>query len=188
MFTGIINNLGRVLIKNKNVLIIKTEKGFLARLEKGISVAVDGICLTVVAYNKNSFEVDIMPETANKTNIKYLRSEDLVNLELPATTNSFLSGHIVEGHIDGIGRLQNLTKKNNSHILKISLPNFLLKYIVVKGSVAVNGISLTVIEVSKDYFKVGIIPHTWQGTMLHTIRVGDVVNIEVDILAKYIEK
>ena len=188
MFIGIINNLGRVFSKNKNVLIIKTEKDFLDCLEEGISVAVDGICLTVVAYNKNFFEVNIMPETANKTNIKYLQSGDLVNLELPATANSFLSGHIVEGHIDGTGRLQSLTKKNNSHILKISLPNYLLKYIVVKGSIAINGISLTVMEVTKKYFTIGIIPHTWVTTMLHTIRVGDVVNVEVDILAKYVEK
>ena len=188
MFIGIINNLGTVSNKTKASLIIKTDKDFLARLEKGMSVAVGGICLTVVAQNKNSFEVNVMPETINKTNIKYLRLGNMVNLELPTTLNSFLSGHIIQGHVDVTGKLQSLTKKNNSHILKISIPSSLLKYIVTKGSIAVNGISLTVIEVNKNYFSVGIIPHTWKETMLHTIKTGDVVNVEVDILAKYVEK
>ncbi|MEK7161923.1 MAG: riboflavin synthase [Patescibacteria group bacterium] len=188
MFTGIITNLGTVFSKTKTSLMIKTDKDFLTRLEKGASVAIDGICLTVVNYNKNSFEVNVMPETANRTNIQYLQSENLVNLELPTTANSFLSGHIVQGHIDGTGRLQGIIKKNNSHILKFSIPNSLSKYIVEKGSIAVNGTSLTVIEVAKSYFTVGIISHTWAKTMLHTIKVGDFVNVEVDILAKYVYK
>ena len=188
MFTGIITNLGTVFNKTKTSLIVKTDKDFLTRLEKGTSVAIDGICLTVVTYNKNSFEVNVMSETANRTNIQYLQSGNLVNLELPPTANSFLSGHIVQGHIDGTGRLQGLTKKTNGRILKFSIPNSLSKYIVKKGSIAVNGISLTVIEVAKSYFTVGIIPHTWKKTMLHTIKVGDVVNVEIDILAKYVEK
>ena len=188
MFTGIITNLGTVFSKTKTSLMIKTDKDFLTRLEKGASVAIDGICLTVVNYNKNSFEVNVMPETVNRTNIQYLQSENLVNLELPTTANSFLSGHIVQGHIDGTGRLQGIIKKNNSHILKFSIPNSLSKYIVEKGSIAVNGTSLTVIEVAKSYFTVGIISHTWAKTMLHTIKVGDFVNVEVDILAKYVYK
>lgn len=188
MFTGIITHLGRVLNKTKTSLIIKTNNDFLGRLEKGTSVAIDGICLTVVTSNKNSFEVNVMPETASRTNIQYLPSGNLVNLELPITANSFLSGHIVQGHIDGTGRLQGITKKNNSHILKFSITNSLSKYVVEKGSIAVNGISLTVIEADKNYFTVGIIPHTWKKTMLYTIRVGDAVNLEVDILAKYVEK
>lgn len=188
MFIGIVNNIGAVSNKTRTTLVIKTDKNFLARLEKGMSVAVDGICLTVVAHNKNSFEVNTMPETINKTNIKYLRSGNLVNLELPATANSFLSGHILEGHIDTTGRLRSLTKKNNSRTLKISIPKPFLRYIVAKGSIAVNGISLTVVEVDKDYFSVGIIPYTWKKTMFHVIRAGDMVNVEVDILAKYVEK
>ena len=188
MFTGIINNLGAVVNKTKTSLIIKTDKDFLTGLEKGASVAIDGICLTVVTYNKNSFKVNVMPETINRTNIQYLQSGNLVNLELPTTANSFLSGHIVQGHIDGTGRLQNITKKNNSHLLKFSVPNSLSRYIVEKGSITVNGISLTVIEVAKNYFTVGIIPHTWAKTKFLTIKVGDFINVEVDILAKYVEK
>lgn len=188
MFTGIITNLGTVFSKNKNVLIIKTDNDFLTGLEKGASVAIDGICLTVVTYNKNSFEVNVMSETANRTNIQYLQSGNLVNLELPTTANSFLSGHIVQGHIDGTAKLQDIIHQRNSHILKLSIPNSLSKYVVEKGSIAVNGISLTVIEVAKGYFTVGIISHTWAKTVLHTIKVGDFVNVEVDILAKYVEK
>ncbi len=188
MFTGIITNLGRVFNKTKTSLIIKTDKDFLIGLEKGTSVAIDGICLTVVAYNKSSFKVNVMPETANRTNIQYLQPGNLVNLELPPTANSFLSGHIVQGHIDGTTKLQDIMHQGNSYILKFSIPNSLSKYIIEKGSIAVNGISLTVIEVAKNYFTVGIIPHTWKKTMLHTIKVGGVVNVEIDILAKYVEK
>lgn len=188
MFTGIITNLGRVVNKTKTSLIIKTGKDFFIGLDKGRSVAVDGICLTVVTYNKNSFEVNIMPETVSRTNIQYLQLGDLVNLELPATAQSFLSGHIVQGHIDGTGKLLSIVKKNNSNILKFSIPTPLSKYIVEKGSIAVNGVSLTVIEATKKYFVVGIIPHTWKKTMLHTINVGNAVNLEVDILAKHVEK
>ncbi len=188
MFTGIINNLGTVVNKTKTSLIIKTDNDFLTGLKKGTSVAIDGICLTVVTYNKNSFKVNIMPETTNRTNIQYLQSENLVNLELPTTANSFLSGHIVQGHIDGTGRLQSIIKKNNSYILKFSISNSLSKYVVEKGSITVNGISLTVIKSAKNYFTVGIIPYTWEKTMLHTIKIGDFVNVEVDILAKYTYK
>ncbi|MBI3366379.1 riboflavin synthase [Candidatus Roizmanbacteria bacterium] len=188
MFTGIITHLGTVFNKTETSLIIKTDKNFLTGLEKGTSVAIDGICLTVVTYNKNSFKVNMMPETVNRTNIQYLQSGNLVNLELPTTANSFLSGHIVQGHVDGTGRLQGIIKKNNSYILKFSIPNSLSKYVVEKGSIAVNGISLTVIKSVEDYFTVGIIPHTWEKTMLHTIKIGNAVNVEIDILAKYVEK
>lgn len=188
MFTGIITDLGTVVNKTKTSLLIKTGKDFLAGLEKGRSVAIDGICLTVVTYKKDSFKVNIMPETVSRTNIQYLQLGALVNLELPVTANSFLSGHIVQGHIDGSGKLLSILKKNNSHILKFSIPAPLSKYIVEKGSIAVNGISLTIIEAAKKYFVVGIIPHTWEKTMLYTIKIGDFVNVEIDILAKYVEK
>ncbi len=188
MFTGIITHVGRVFNKTKTSLIIKTDKNFLTGLEKGASVAIDGICLTVVTNNKNSFEVNVMSETASRTNIRYVQSGNLVNLELPATANSFLSGHIVQGHIDGTAKLQDIIHQGNSHIFKFSIPNSLSQYIVEKGSIAVNGISLSIVGVAKNYFTVGIIPHTWKKTTLHIIKVGDFVNIEVDILAKYVEK
>lgn len=188
MFTGIITNLGRVINKSESSLIIKTEKELINSLSKGASIAVDGICFTVVDLAEDSFSVDFMPETEKKTNIKYLQTGDLVNLELPATPNSFLSGHIVQGHVDGIGKLESIKKEDNSHILKFSISKDVSKYIVKKGSIAVNGISLTAIDAGEGFFTVGIIPHTWNKTMLRQLKLGDYVNIEVDILAKYLEK
>ncbi len=188
MFTGIITNLGEVVNKSGNKLIIKTDRNLINKLSKGTSIAVNGICLTVVNSLEDSFSIDFMPETEKKTNIKYLQIGSIVNLELPATADSFLSGHIVQGHIDEVAKLETITKEGNSYILKFSIPKNISKYIVEKGSIAVNGISLTVIDIEDKFFTVGIIPHTWDKTMLHTIKSGDYVNIEIDVLAKYVEK
>lgn len=188
MFTGIITHLGKVANKSENSLIIKTDKKFITSLSKGASIAIDGVCLTVVDLTQDTFRVDYMPETEKKTNIKYLQTGSLVNLELPATATSLLSGHIVQGHIDGVAKLEAITPESNSYVLKFTIPKVLSKYIVEKGSITVNGISLTVISVGDNFFIVGIIPHTWDKTMLHTIKTGDYFNIEVDILAKYLEK
>ena len=186
MFTGIITNLGEILKKTDKDLRIKAETKLLKKLEKGMSIAINGICLTVVRIKKEYFEVDFIPETDNRTNIKYLDEGSLVNLELPATAFSFLSGHILQGHIDGISKLMSIKKKGNSYTLKFAVSSALFKYIVEKGSIAVNGISLTVTRVQNNYFTVAIIPFTWKKTMLRTLKIGDFVNIEVDILAKYI--
>lgn len=147
-----------------------------------------GVCLTVLNKSINSFSVEIMPETLNKTALGHLQPLKLVNLELPVTAQSFLSGHLVQGHVDGVAKLTGLTKQGNSRLLKFSVSNSILQYLTKKGSVAINGISLTVIETNKNGFTVGIIPYTWDTTMLRTIKVGDFVNIEVDILAKYVKK
>lgn len=188
MFTGIITNLGKISKKEATKLSIKTNKELVEKLALGLSIAVDGICLTVVKFSKDSFWLDFMPETEAKTNIKYLKAGDLVNLELPATTNTLFAGHIILGHVDGVSQLKTVTKRGNSRILKFSLPQNLSRYLVTKGSIAINGISLTVIEVGKNSFTVGIIPYTWNNTMLAHLKIGDFINIEVDILAKYLEK
>jgi|SRR5579872_2452163 len=188
MFTGIITHLGKVVKQTDNRLIIKTDAKLIKKLSSGMSVAVDGICLTVVLSDKKSFAIDFMPETAKRTNIKDLKNGSLVNLELPATSETFLAGHIVQGHVDSIGKISSIKKAGNSYIFKFQIPKTNSKYIVEKGSIAVNGIALTVIDVSDDYFTVGIIPHTWEKTMLHKAKVGEYVNLEVDILAKYLEK
>lgn len=180
MFTGIITNLGKVKARTKDTLSVVSGK----KLLKGDSISVDGICLTVIKTGKDYFVVNFIEETANKTNIKYLQAGDLVNLELPVTPNSFLSGHIVQGHVDGLGRLVEI----KTGILRVVVPVKLSKYIVEKGSISINGISLTVIKTGNNFFTVGIIPYTWENTMLHTLNPGDLVNIEVDILAKYIER
>lgn len=188
MFTGIITHLGKVKEKTETRLVITPEKGLLEHFEKGLSIAIDGICLTVVAFDNKTFSIDFMPETAKKTNIEELKVGDTVNCELPSTGSTFLSGHIVQGHVDGIGFITRIKKEGNSYLFTFGLPSTLTKYIVPKGSISVNGISLTVIDIGTDSFSVGIIPHTWDYTMLHSAKIGDKVNIEVDVLAKYIEK
>lgn len=189
MFTGIITNLGRLTKKNKNIFTFGTNQAFCKKIDKGTSIAVNGACLTSLDKPlKDSFSVEIMPETLNKTMLGEIKINDLVNLELPITPQSFLSGHIVTGHIDEVTKLKEITVESNSHILKFSIPAHLSQYITDKGSITINGISLTVIRASKNYFTVGIIPYTWNNTMLKTIKADDLVNVEVDILAKYLER
>lgn len=188
MFTGIITHLGKVKEKTPTRLVIQTDSELLKQLSLGMSIAINGICLTVVACDKKTFSIDFMPETAKKTIINYLEVGDEVNLELPATVNTLMAGHIVQGHVDSIGKIKNIEKEGNSLIFTFSVPKSLTKYIVEKGSISVNGISLTVVETEEDYFTVGIIPHTWEHTMLHNAKIGDYVNLEVDTLAKYMEK
>lgn len=188
MFTGIIEDLGTIIRKSENQLEIKAAGNLMGKISKGLSISINGICLTVVSFDKESFRVDFMPETEDKTNINSLQTGDQVNLELPATPETYLSGHIVQGHVDGVGTLTEIQKDGNSRILKISIPKNISKYLVYKGSVALNGISLTAISAENNLLTVGIIPHTWSKTMLHTLKNGDYLNIEVDILAKYLER
>lgn len=188
MFTGIINHLGKLKNKKESVFTFSADKSFCKKLNKGDSIAVNGACLTVlVKPAKNSFAIEVIPETLNKTMLGYLKINNPVNLELPVTANTLLSGHIVSGHIDGVVKLLKIKPENNSQILKFSLPPALTKYIVEKGSITINGISLTVTTVTSKSFTVGIIPFTRKNTMLSSIKIGDLVNVEVDILAKYIE-
>lgn len=188
MFTGIITNLGKIRFKKKDGLIIQAEKGLLKKLEKGLSISINGICLTVVSFDREHFNVDFIPETEKKTNIRYLKPSDSVNLELPATAKTFLSGHILQGHIDDVSKLISIEKEENSYVLKFSISKTLSRYVVEKGSIAVNGISLTVIKSKDNFFTVGIIPYTWKNTNLAYLKIGDFVNLEVDILAKYLER
>lgn len=188
MFTGIITHLGTVKEKTDTTLTIQTPSNLLKKLKNGTSIAVDGICLTVVAIDKNSFSINFMPESAKKTNIQYFKKSTTVNLELPATIDTLFSGHIVQGHVDGVGKIKSIENEGNSKLFTITIPETLNRYIVDKGSISLNGISLTVITVKKTEFTVGVIPHTLRYTMLHASEVGDVVNLEVDALAKYLEK
>lgn len=188
MFTGIITHLGTVTKKTDTDLQISTSEDLLNRLEEGTSIAVDGICLTVVSKDSNTFSINFMPETAKKTNIQYLTTGTEVNLELPATIDTLFSGHIVQGHVDGVGTIESIKDEGNSKLFTVTIPKELNKYIVDKGSISLNGISLTVISVKETEFTVGIIPHTLKQTMLHAAKAGDVVNIEIDALAKYVEK
>lgn len=188
MFTGIITETGTIANVSRSKIAIRASRAVLRTLDHGTSIAVDGACLTVIAKNKSSFAADIMPETMRRTTLGRLRRGDTVNLELPATPSSLLSGHIVQGHIDGIGTLKQIKIESDSHIFSISVPRTLARYIVEKGSVTVNGVALTVIDVRASEFTVSIIPHTWKMTMIHTLKPNDHINIEVDVLGKYIEK
>lgn len=189
MFTGIITHLGKLTKKEGSIFTFTTDPVFCRKISIGTSTAVNGICLTVSKKPTDTrFSIEVMPETLDKIMLGYLKIGDLVNLELPVTLQTFLSGHLVQGHIDDVSKLLAIKISGNSHILKFSIPTNLSKYITEKGSIAMNGISLTVIESKKHYFTVGIIPHTWNDTMLNTLKIGDFVNTEVDILAKYIER
>lgn len=189
MFTGIITHLGKLAKKEGSVFTFNANQDFCKKIKKGTSIAINGICLT--AINKptgNCFSVEAMSETLDKTMLGQIKIGHSVNLELPVTPQTYLSGHIVQGHVDGVSKLLDIKNRGNSRLLKFTTPEALTRYIVSKGSIAINGISLTVIEAKKDHFSVGIIPHTWNGTTLKTIKPGDFVNIEVDILAKYLER
>ena len=188
MFTGIIKNTGRVKSNFENKLEILTDINSTDKLSIGESISVNGICLTVIKINPDTFTVDYISETFKKTNIRSLKKDDLVNLELPATPTTFLSGHIVQGHIDTTGIIKSIDTNENSKIISISIPNPYPMYLVPKGSITLNGVSLTIIDTLEDSFTVGIIPHTWENTMLHTAKIGDKLNIEIDIMAKYLEK
>jgi len=188
MFTGIITHTGLILKKTATGLEIRTPRGFLTRVGKGESVAVDGVCLTVVRRRKNSFSVAVIPETFRRTQLGDREIGDRVNLERPMTAESFLSGHIVQGHVDGTARLKTVTRRGNSRVLAFALPPALGREVVAKGSITINGVSLTVISVTKQELTVGIIPHTWAHTTLGNLQIGDRVNIETDILAKYVAK
>ncbi len=188
MFTGIITHLGKLETVDDSRLQFSADPSLCDNLFIGQSIAVNGTCLTAQSFTKSNFTVEVMPETMSRTMLGNLKPSDIVNLELPATPTTFLAGHIVQGHIDGIGILTDITPQGNSQLLDISVPERLIPYIVEKGSIALNGISLTVIHTEENILRVGIIPHTWEATMLHTAKIGDILNIEVDILAKYIEK
>lgn len=191
MFTGIVEEIGIVegisFNGSSNVIKISANK-VLEGTVIGDSIAVNGICLTVTDISNNSFNADIMPETLNRTYMKDLHKGDKVNLERAMLVGSRFGGHIVSGHIDGIGKIIDIVSDDNAVWYTIESSEEILYYIVEKGSVALDGISLTVAYVDDRCFKVSIIPHTRSQTILGYKRVGDYINIENDIYGKYINK
>jgi len=188
MFTGIISYIGKVKSFQNSQLLVKADRSLIKQVKNGDSVAVNGVCLTVIDKRADLFQVEVMPETLKRTALGGLKSGDIVNLELAMKAADRFAGHIVQGHIDGVATVKSIKQKGNSRLFTFEVPKQLGRYIVEKGSIAVNGISLTVIDASNKTFTVGIIPYTWRHTMLSSAKVGDRVNIEVDILAKYLEK
>lgn len=188
MFTGIIEEIGKVIeivnSKNNSYIVIECEK-VLKDTRIGDSISTNGVCLTVTKISKNSFRADIMGETLNRSNLGRLKVSSRVNLERALCLNSRLGGHIVSGHIDGIGNILKVEKKDIATWITIIAGNDILRYIVEKGSIAINGISLTVAYVDDISFKVSIIPHTLGMTNLLEL---EIVNLECDIMGKYAEK
>lgn len=191
MFTGIIEEVGTVksIEKNHRSLLLKiSAKKVISDLSIGDSIAVNGICLTATSFNHNSFSVDVMNESIVSTSLSTLKNGNLVNLERAMPANGRFGGHIVSGHIDGTGEIISTSKCGIATIYTIKTSPEILKYIIKKGSIAIDGISLTVLNVSKDNFEVSIIPHTSKNTILNFKKVGDVVNLENDLIGKYVEK
>lgn len=191
MFTGIIEGLGtikRLSMKGADA-VLEIEAGIeMADVRLGDSIAVNGACLTVTAKNQNIFHADVSAETLDKTNLKQMHPGSKVNLEKSLRVGGYLGGHFVLGHVDGTGRILSKTQKSGSVIFAIQTDEALARYIVEKGSVAIDGISLTINKVEKGRFYVNIIPHTAEKTTLLGKKEGDLVNIETDILGKYVEK
>ena len=186
MFTGIIETMGQIKKIENNKFFIKSP--FQNELSLGQSIAHDGVCLTVSNLKSNYYEVELMPETFKRSHFKNKKPGDYLNLERSMLISSRFDGHMVQGHCDFMGEITQIKKDHNSYLINIKIPNNYAKFLVEKGSVAVNGISLTVIASTKNYFSIGIIPHTWQVTNLQYLQKNDLVNIETDILAKYFVK
>lgn len=191
MFTGIIAALGsvrRVTRKGTDALLEVDASMDLGDIRIGDSIAINGACLTVTQKTERRFTADVSAETLSRTNLGTLRAGDRVNLEKALRFNDFLGGHLVLGHVDGLGRIQERAQRANSVVIGIDVPEGLMRYLVEKGSVAVDGISLTVNRCEKTRFHVNMIPHTAQVTTLGFKKIGDAVNIETDIIGKYVER
>ncbi len=189
MFTGIVETTGVV----ESIELHPTGGARLTirafPMHLGESLAINGVCLTVQQAERERLSFDAVPETLRRTNLGDLKPGDLVNLERPLTPESRLGGHFVQGHIDTTARLVDQRDEGNARVLKFQLEDpAYMRYIVPKGSIAVDGVSLTVVDVGEDWFTVWIIPHTWQVTNFQRRGVGERVNIETDILARYVER
>ena len=186
MFTGIVEEVGRVASLSDYRLVIQA-KTVLEDVHQGDSISVNGACLTVVEFDADSFAVDLAPETLRRTSLGQVGPGGAVNLERALAAHDRMGGHIVQGHVDGTGDVTGIIPEADCFILEIETPASLSPYIVEKGFIAVDGISLTVVQSAEPRFTISVIPFTMQHTNLHERKVGDKVNLEADILAKYVE-
>ena len=187
MFTGIVTNIGTVISFKDSFLGVHVT-GFIDDIKKGDSVAINGVCLTVVEIKENQFCVEVVPETKRRTNLTKLKKGDLINLEKSVLADGRLGGHFVQGHVDDIGIVKHIVKDGVADIVKIEVNESIGQYLVLKGYVAVDGVSLTVIESTRSSFAFTLIPYTKDHTILGKRKVGDSVNIETDILGKYVKR
>jgi len=187
VFTGIIEEVGRVTLVRYGNLVIAAS-GVLQGMEPGGSIAINGACLTVTELNTNSFSVDIMLETLKRTNLGLLSAGDRVNLERPLALGGRLGGHLVQGHVDDTGRVASVGWDGRAMIIGFETSPEVMRYVVEKGFIAVDGISLTVVDCNSNSFRVAVVDYTQKHTTLGSRQVGDLVNLEVDIIAKYVEQ
>jgi riboflavin synthase len=191
MFTGIVEELGTLksIKRSSTDFILEIAAPLItADLAIGDSVAVNGICLTVTMKGKEMFAVDVMPETLNNTNLQKLKPGSSVNLERALTMSSRLGGHLVSGHVDGVGIIKSKKEDSNAVVVQIKAPESVTRYLIDRGSITVDGISLTVMGLAADAITVSLIPHTAKITTLGQKKKGDTVNLEADLIGKYVEK
>ena len=193
MFTGIIEDIGRIqsieaINNHAGLLLTIASRKIVSDVNLGDSISVNGICLTVTNYTDTNFQVEVMPETIAKTSLEGIANNRRVNLERAMKASARFGGHIVSGHIDGIGKITAIEADGIANWYTIQTSKDLMRYIIMKGSIAIDGTSLTVAWVEGDSFKVSIIPHTSEQTIFSTYQVGTIVNLENDIVGKYIEQ
>ena len=186
MFTGIVEEVGRVFSIDADALVVEASTA-LQGLKLGDSIAVNGACLTAVELTADSFRADLSPETLRRTNLGNLSTGSAVNLERPLAAGDRMGGHVVQGHVDGTGTVRSFRPEGDSCVFRFSVPKRLMPYVVEKGFISVDGASLTVVQKGASSFTIAVIPYTLEHTVLGQRHKGDRVNLEVDILAKYVE-
>jgi riboflavin synthase len=187
VFTGIIEEVGKVISAGAGELAIAAGE-VTAGMERGASIAVNGVCLTVTDFDQSSFSVKVMPETLRRTNLGRLLAGDRVNLERALPLGGRLGGHLVQGHVDATGRVTRIRGEEEAVLISFDAPPEIMEYLVEKGFIAVDGVSLTIVSKETTSFGVSVVDYTRKHTILGSRRVGDVVNLEVDIIAKYLKQ
>ena len=191
MFTGLVEEVGTIkeIRPAGNAIHLKiASQHVLQDVQLGDSIAVNGICLTVTHFDAGTFTVDVVPETMRRTTLHELRAGSPVNLERAMAMGKRFGGHIVSGHVDGVGRIVSILDEDIAKVVRISAPEHVLRYVVEKGSITIDGVSLTVMDVDSESFRISVIPHTWMVTVLANRSNGSLVNLEADIIGKYVEK
>ncbi|MEO6590250.1 MAG: riboflavin synthase [Pyrinomonadaceae bacterium] len=191
MFTGIIEELGKIASLDKHAggaKIVVSAKTVTSETNEGDSIAVNGVCLTALNIQKDSFTADVSQETLNRSTLGNLKNNSVVNLERAVTPSTRLGGHIVQGHVDARGKFLSAKQDGDFWTVRIGFPEEIGQYLVYKGSVSVEGISLTIANLADDYFEIAVIPKTWELTNLSSLKTGEAVNLEADVIAKYVER
>ena len=189
MFNGIIYNQGsisKIVKRDKGLNIFVKSNLKVSSRDMGLSVACDGVCLTLISFKKKNMEFYLSNETIKRSKFKFLKLRDIINLELPLKYGTKISGHICQGHVDTVGKVWRISKVDKSYVFEFEIPKKERKHLIEKASISVNGISLTISKVTKKGFQIWIIPHTYKETNLSTLKKSSLVNIEIDILSKYV--